>query len=226
MTGLSDQSPPSRGSIGRKCALLILLCAALPLLAADSLVGAFSTQGLMGWKETSFAGNTQYRIVKMDGVSVLKAESRASASGLAFETEVDLEQTPYLYWRWRVENTLGNIDERTKQGDDYPARLYVVKKGGLLPWRTRAIDYVWSSNRPQGSSWPNAYTDKAQMLALRSGNTELGQWVTERRNVREDFQRLFGEEITTIDVIAIMTDTDNSSGHAVAFYGDIRFASE
>jgi hypothetical protein len=226
MTGLSNPSPSNRESMRRKRALPILLFAALPLLAADSLVGTFSTQGLMGWEETSFVGNTQYQIVEMDGVPVLKAESRASASGLTFETEVDLEKTPYLYWRWRVENTLTNIDERTKQGDDYPARLYVVKKGGLLPWRTRAVDYVWSSNQPQGSSWPNAYTDKAQMLALRSGNEDLGQWVTERRNVREDFQRLFGEEITTVDVVAIMTDTDNSGGHAVAFYGDIHFAAE
>lgn len=226
MTGLSNPSPPSQASIRRKLVLSALLFTALPLLAADSLVGTFSTQGLVGWKETSFAGNTQYQIIEVDGISVLKAESRASASGLAYETEVDLKRTPYLYWRWRVENTLGNIDERTKQGDDYPARLYVVKKGGLLPWRTRAVDYVWSSNRPQGDSWPNAYTDKAQMLALRSGNGELGQWVTERRNVREDFRRLFGEEITTVDVIAIMTDTDNSGGHAVAFYGDIHFASD
>ncbi len=203
-------------------ALLLTLAAT----AAASAVGTFSTNGLQGWEEHSFHENTRYQLVELDGQRVVKAESHASASGLFFQTETDLNRTPYLYWRWRVENTLGEIDERTKAGDDYPARVYVVKKGGLLPWRTRAIDYVWSSNQPAGSTWPNAYTDRAQMIALRSGEQELGQWLSERRNVREDFQRLFGEDVDTVDVVAIMTDTDNSRGQAVAYYGDLYFASE
>lgn len=189
-------------------------------------MGSFSTQGLLGWEEHSFEGNTHYRLVTQDGVQVLRAESHGSASGLLFETEIDLRQTPYLHWRWRVETVLDDVDERTKLGDDYPARLYVVRKGGLLPWRTRALDYVWSSNQPKGAAWPNAYTDRAQMIALRSGKAELGQWVEERVNVREDFRRLFGEEITVVDVVAIMSDSDNSGGHVVAYYGDIYFSQD
>jgi hypothetical protein len=209
--------------VKRHAPLLALICT-LPLLAAGSSIGSFSSLGLQGWEEHSFKGHTQYRLVEQDGSRVLRAESHGTASGLLFETEVNLTQTPYMHWRWRVETVFEGIDERTKDGDDYPARVYVVKKGGLLPWRTRALDYVWSSNQPQGSSWPNAFTDKAQMIALHSGRSELGRWVEERVNVREDFRRRFGEEITRVDLVAIMTDSDNSGGQAAAYYGDIYFS--
>ena len=50
--------------------------------------------------------------------------------------------------------------------------------------------------------------------------------VTERRNVRADFRELFGESVRYVDAVAIMTDTDNTGGTAVAYYGDITFSSE
>jgi len=53
-----------------------------------------------------------------------------------------------------------------------------------------------------------------------------GTWVTEKRNVREDFKKLFGKDITSIDAVAIMTDTDNSGLRARAAYGDIYFTAD
>ncbi len=118
-------------------------------------------------------------------------------------------------------------NERTKDGDDYSARVYVVVSGGVFFWRTRAINYVWSSNQPVGTSWPNAFTDNALMLAVRSGKSnDVGRWVQERRNVREDLRQLLGKEITQIDAVAVMTDSDNTQQSTSATYGDIYFSSE
>ena len=61
------------------------------------------------------------------------------------------------------------------------------------------------------------------MVALRSGSAEAGRWMQERRDVRADFQRLFGTDITRLDAVALMTDTDNGGGEARAWYGDISF---
>ena len=47
-----------------------------------------------------------------------------------------------------------------------------------------------------------------------------------KRDVRADFPKPFGGHVRSIDVVAVMTDTDNSGGNAVACYGEIRFASE
>jgi hypothetical protein len=188
-------------------------------------VGEFSLGRLAGWKTREFHGRTSYSLVERAGVLMLRAESRGTASGLVREISVDLGKTPYLHWSWCIDNTLGQLDERSRSGDDYPARIYVIASGGLAFWRTRSLNYVWASNARPGEDWPNAFAGKnVQMLALRSGNP--GQCYRERRNVRADLARYFAEEIRHIDALALMTDTDNSGRHTVAYYGDLWFSSE
>jgi len=181
---------------------------------------------LTAWHKKEFAGDTRYTPVRENEMAAIAAYSDGTASGMVREITVDLTQTPFLNWQWRVANVLTGNDERSKQGDDYAARVYVVVSGGLFFWKTRAVNYVWSSHQPVGTVWPNAYTSNAQMLAVRSGTAQLGQWVTEKRNVREDLRKLFGEDIREIHAVAIMTDTDNTSAQASAYYGDIYFSNE
>ncbi|MFO1429647.1 MAG: DUF3047 domain-containing protein [Candidatus Competibacteraceae bacterium] len=210
-----------------KTALKMLLpgWAGLLLAAAVTVpIGQFSNGELQDWKAKSFAGETQYRLVQQDGRRVLQADSEGTASGLYREITIDLERTPYLNWSWRVDNVLKGVDERTKAGDDYPARVYVVVSGGIAFWKTRSLVYVWSSNQPVGSTWDNAFTSNVKTIALRSGNSK--GWVNEKRNVREDFKRLFGDDIKQIDAVALMTDTDNSHQAATAWYGDIYFSAQ
>ena len=187
----------------------------------------FADNGLRGWEQKSFVGETAYELVTDNGGTALLATSDATASGLGKKIRVDLEKTPHLNWTWKVNNKLPGIDETSKSGDDYVARLYVVKSGGALIWKTKALNYVWSSNQPQGATWKNAYQPKnAAMLAVRGQEDQAGQWVSEKRNVREDMKRAFGKDFDKIDAIAIMTDTDNSGAKASAVYGDIFFSAE
>lgn len=208
---------------------LLIFWMAVALVAADEpivWVGRFSDGDLQGWETQSFAGKTEYALVKNDGRRVLQAVSRAAASGMYREITVDLNRTPYLNWSWKVGHVLDGVNERSQSGDDYPARLYVVISGRVLFWKTRSLNYVWSSNQPVGSTWPNAYTANVRMLAVESGGAKAGQWVIEKRDVRQDFKRLFGEDIDQIDALAIMTDTDNSGQAATAWYGDIYFSAD
>lgn len=192
--------------------------------AMELTVGNFSAGDFGDWKTKSFQGMTDYRLVSQDGRRVLEAESKSSASGLVREIRIDLEKLPYLNWSWRIKDVLSGIDERTKAGDDYPARVYVVVSGGIAFWRTRTLIYVWSSLQPAGSIWDNAFTGNARVMALRSGKGK--GWATEHRDVRADFKKCFGDEITFIDAVAIMTDTDNSKQQAITWYGDIFFSSK
>ena len=121
---------------------------------------------------------------------------------------------------------LQNINEKMKVGDDYPARIYAIVSGGAFFWRTKALNYVWSSNQEVGSSWPNAFTSNAVMTAVQSGPENIGKWVRQKRNIREDFRRYFGKDVKKIDAVAIMTDTDNAGGKATAHYGNIYFSSK
>ncbi len=194
--------------------------------ADERLVADFSGGSLYEWQEKSFAGHTRYQFVKDGERQALEAIADGAASGFFREIEIDLNRTPYLNWSWWIEDTLHGNDEQQKSGDDYPVRLYVVVSGGLFFWRTRAINYVWSNSQPINSVWPNAYTGRAMMVALRSGSEQRGRWVTEKRNVRTDFKRFFDEDIDQIDAVAIMSDTDNSGGYVRARYGDISFTAQ
>ncbi|MCQ8105370.1 DUF3047 domain-containing protein [Methylomonas sp. SURF-2] len=190
-------------------------------------IGEFSQNRLEGWEHKSFKGETQYRLQPIDGMTVLTADSHAAGSGLFKEQRIDLEQTPFLNWSWRIGNRLTGLNEQSKAGDDYAARVYVVVKGGLAFWQTKAINYVWASNTKKDSVWPNAFAgDHAMMMALRGPEALLNVWQQEKRNVRADFKTLFGEDISGIDAVAIMTDTDNSGGNAAAAYGDIWFSKD
>lgn len=198
------------------------------LLAESTLMmGEFSRNRLDGWEHKRFKGETRYQLQTLDGVMVLKADSQGAASGLFKEQCIDLEQTPFLNWSWRITNRLEGLNEQSKSGDDYAARIYVVVKGGLAFWQTKAINYVWASNTAKDNVWPNAFAgDHAMMLALRGPETSLNVWYSEKRNIRGDLQKLFGEDVRYIDAVALMTDTDNSSQQVSAFYGNIWFSKD
>jgi len=206
--------------------LMFLSVAACAEVTGENLmIGSFSSGSLDHWESKEFKGQTKYQLIDLAGVRVLKAESADNASGLFKEQRIDLQKTPVMNWRWRIENRLGNLNEQSKSGDDYAARVYVVISGGLTFWRTKAINYVWASASATGKIWPNAFAgNHAMMIALRSTKDQTGTWYTEKRNILADLKQQFGEDIHYIDAVALMTDTDNAHGKATAYYGDIYFS--
>lgn len=179
------------------------------------------------WAERSFTGNTNYSISSDDRQTpVLKADTEGNASAFYRQGRIDLDATPCLSWRWRIDQTASaNLDERTKAGDDFVARVYVVKRGGLAFWRTKTINYVWAASQPVDQRWPNAYAgDNAVMWALNSGNREAGDWHSHHRDIRRDWQQAFDENIEQLDGIAIMTDGDDSNSTLSAEYAQLRFS--
>ncbi|MCK4841127.1 MAG: DUF3047 domain-containing protein, partial [Methylococcales bacterium] len=182
-------------------------------------------ENLADWNSKAFSGETDYRLTRLNKTVVLKAESHSAASGLFKEQRIDLQQTPFLNWRWRIDNRLKKNNEQSKSGDDYSVRLYVVISGGWLFWRTKAINYVWASQSAKGDAWPNAFVgNKAMMIALRSSKDKTKTWYQEKRNIMQDLKTQFGTDIRYIDAVAIMTDTDNAKGTAISYYGDIYFS--
>lgn len=201
----------------------LLLLTPLPLTAADDLV--FAPPDIIEWEHHSFAGDTDYALVEVDGRKAVYARcTDGTASGLFFRGEIDLAETPILEWEWRVDQVFDDIDETTRAGDDHVGRIYVVDERRFLRWRTRAVNYVWASAKPEGSSWENPHSSQARMIAVQSGPPERpGRWFTERRNVREDFRRHHGRDPERISALAIMTDCDDTGQSVEAWYGTIRF---
>lgn len=209
-------------------AVIIALIAAWPLTALggqEIKLGDFSAGDIEGWEEKSFLGHTKYELVENAGRKVLKATSQGAASGLFKEVEIDLKKYPILRWSWKVEGVIAGGDALTKSGDDYPARVYMVFPAFFF-WNTQGINYIWANKLPQNKAVPNAFADQVIMLAVESGPQKADQWLSEERNVYEDYKRLFGEEPPPLGAVAIMTDTDQTGGQAVAYYGDITLSAK
>ena len=164
------------------------------------------------WSEQSFVGQSQYQV---DGDSLVGS---ANASASALGVEVSVEPGVKLAWRWSVEQLpeLGQASEQSKQGDDFGARVYVVRKGAFGLFSTRSLVYVWSQSKAPGEMWESPYTGKVMMIAVQPDAAELGQWHAVERDIAKDWQRAFGDELDRIDGVAFMVDADNTQTQARA----------
>ncbi len=174
------------------------------------------------WTVKSFAGETAYRVVADSGGHVLQAESRGAASGLVKKLDLDPGAYPILTWRWKIAGTIPQGDERSKAGDDYAARVYVIFPHWFFP-KTRTLNYIWANHLPVGAFLPNAYTGNAMMIAVQSGPEKAGEWLNERRDIVADYRRAFGEDPPRVGAIAVMTDTDNTGATATGWFDDLAF---
>lgn len=216
----------------------MLIVAAFSMLQpGTSLPEAWQPQSV-----SSAKNRTRYTLVEDGGVTVVRADATAAASGLSRNIKVNPAEYPILKWRWKIANILSGSDIRLKAGDDYPARIYVMFDFPLerlsfaertkiriaralhdpnLPAAT--LCYVWDNKAPSGTIIANPYTDRVRMVVVESGASRVNQWLTVERDVAADFKAAFGSEAPLITAVAIATDTDNTGESATAFYGDISF---
>ena len=169
---------------------------------------------------------TIYEVGSNENGNFLKAIADNAASGLGKEVKIDLNKTPFINITWKIEKDLSGIQENTKKGHDFAARVFAVKKTGATPLSNRAINYVFSSNNKIGFSSPSPYTKKSIDNVLATTQNNLNEWVTVKANVKEDFKKFHGLEVNELDGLAIMSDTDNSKMKAIAYYQNIYFSKE
>ena len=169
---------------------------------------------------------TIYTVGSNENGNFLKAVANNAASGLGKEIRINLNKTPFINITWKVEKDLSGINEISKKGHDFAARVFAVKKTGATPLSNRAINYVFSSNNLIGFSSPSPYTKKSIDNVLASTKNNLNEWVTVKANVKEDFKRFHGLDVNELDGLAIMSDTDNSKMKAIAYYQNIYFSAE
>ena len=169
---------------------------------------------------------TDYTVGVNENGNFLKSIADNAASGLGKEISIDLNKTPFINITWKIERDLKGIKENTKKGHDYAARVFVIKKTGATPLSNRAINYVFSSNNEVGSNWPSPYTKKSIDNVLSTTKNNLNEWVTVKANVKDDFKRFHDLDVSKLDGLAIMSDTDNSKMKSIAYFQNIYFSSK
>ena len=171
-------------------------------------------------------GKTTYSVGINENGSFLRAEAKGTASGLGKKVKIDLSKTPFINITWKIEKDLKGIDERSKKGHDYAARVFVVKKTGLTPLSNKAVNYVFSSNNSTNEFWRSPYTKSSIDYVLSTTKENLNEWVTVKANVKEHFKKLHDLNVDELTGLAIMTDTDQTDIKAISYYQNIYFSSE
>lgn len=196
-----------------------------------------------GWnfyRIAPFKKNTVYRLESYQGKTVLSANSKTSASGLAVKLRPRQASNLLLQWEWKALNPIVNADNADGYADDAPLRILVAFDGNKskLPLKEKmtfemanlisgqempyaTLMYIWSGKSPVGSIIANAHTSRIKMIVVDSGWDNLGQWHKHQRDLAADYKRAYGEAPGEVIGIALLTDTDNTKSEARAFYGDI-----
>ena len=168
---------------------------------------------------------TVYSVGSNENGNFLKAVADNAASGLGKEVKIDLNKTPFINITWKIEKDLQGINENSKKGHDFAARVFAVKKTGATPLSNRAINYVFSSNSIVGQSSPSPYTKKSIDNVLSTTKDNLNEWVTVKANVKKDFKKFHDLDVNELDGLAIMADTDNSKMKSISYFQNIYFSS-
>ena len=209
-----------------------LLVAALALAADTMVVEDWSEapvghQGVPpGWAKQGW-GHPAYdfTVGEADGRRVLHMKSAGDSSNINKDIRgmVHLAETPVLEWTWKVTALPKGADARRAETDDEAAQLYVVWPKFPQAVRSQIIGYIWDSTAPVGSIFKSKKTGTVTYVVVRSGPKDLGKWVTERRNVLEDFKRIYGGELEDPGGVSIGIDSDDVKGTAETFVGPIQF---
>ena len=196
-----------------------------------------------GWsfyRLAPYKKNTAYRLENYQGKTVLSADSRRSASGLAVKLRPQPATDLWLEWEWKAIGKIPNADNSIRYTDDAPLRILVAFDGnkskltlkeqitfevaGMLsgqemPYAT--LMYIWAGNSPLDSVVENTFTSRVKMIAVDSGWQHTGQWRKHARDLSADYRTAFGEEPGDVIGVALLTDTDNTKSQVRALYGDI-----
>jgi hypothetical protein len=231
---------------GLACAGLALHVQAADEAAIKSFSSAAPGEPPAAWKFATLPNKTptRFSIVDLNGSRVLKVEADESYGNLAHALHVRAGERSAVGWRWRVDKLVENADIRIRSGEDSPAKLCVFFdfEAGKLSFGERArltlaksatgedvptqtLCYVWDNKLAVDTGLISPFTKRIRVIVLQSGTARLGQWVTERRDVGVDYQRMFGDEsegkIPEIVGVAVSADADNTHGHGLAYFGDV-----
>jgi len=239
--GAGWRSRPSAHGLRRPALRLVLagLLAALPaalgavafaqsssVVVEDWAKISVGAQGIPpGWQGQKW-GDPRYdfTVVEDGAGKVLHLKSADDSSTISKEIKVDVKQYPILEWTWKVVALPPRGNARKAETDDEAAQIYVTFPRFPTTLRSRNIGYIWDSTEPAGASFQSAKVSSVHYIVVRSGSADLGKWITEKRNVLEDYKKIYGESPSeAAGVITLSINSQNTGSRAESLFGKILF---
>jgi len=178
------------------------------------------------WKAQNW-GKAAYdfTIIEIDGRRALHLKAADDSSTITKEIkgQVHIKETPVLEWSWRMVTLPKGGDVRSKATDDEAGQIYVAWPRFPESVRSRVIGYIWDTTAPAGTVVKSEKTATVTYIVVRSGAADVGKWMTERRNVAEDFRKIYGEAPDDPGLVSISIDSNDTHAVAEAYIGAIAF---
>lgn len=195
------------------------------------------------WSPVIWPGKTNvaFRPDSWQGRPALRVDANRSMSMLRQRMAPGGVEVSTLDFSWGVSRIHDKADIGVAGLDDAPVRIVLAFDGDRsklsakarmqselartlmgeeMPYAT--LTYIWCNQRPVGTILVSPRTDRVRKLVVESGAAHVGQWRQYHRNVREDFERAFGEAPGKLIGIAFMTDGDNTGEKLTAWYGALK----
>jgi hypothetical protein len=171
------------------------------------------------WKIKERSGKADFAVVDDDGIAAVRLRSANTSFSLQKEVDVDLKQYGLLTWKWKVTKLPEGGDFRKSGTDDQAAQLFLAFS------RTRAIVYLLDATAPQGTIGDAAapFFMSVKAVVVRSGTTGSGSWLTETRNVYDDYRKLFGEEPGNVRGVRIQINSQHTGTSAESYFAAVAF---
>jgi len=178
-----------------------------------------------GWKGQSWGSpKYEFRIVTQGGRKVLHLKSNNDSSTISKEIKVDIKSLPILQWSWQAVTLPKGGDARKSATDDQAAQIYVTFPRFPQQVRSRVISYIWDTTAPAGAVFKSEKTGLVTYVVVRSGSADLGKWLTESRNVLEDYQKIYGEAPgEEVGAVSISIDSNDTRSTAESYFGELLF---
>jgi len=206
-----------------RLSVVALFLAATLARADDRLVIADFSQGVdakgvpQGWQLKEKSGKADFSVVKDGDLNTLQLRSADTSFSIQKEVKVDLKQYPVLSWKWKVTKLPKGGDFRKTKTDDQAAQLF------LAFTKTKSIVYIWDTTAPEGlmseAIAPPLMTIK--LVVVRSGPAELGKWITETRNIYEDYKKFYGEEPPPVKGMRLQINSQHTETSAESYFADV-----
>jgi hypothetical protein len=210
---------------------LFLVCTALALAfqartSPLAIVVLNTANGAVGkppadWSIKVNRGRPEVSVCSEGEGSCVRLKSVKSSFALERGIDVDVNQTPYLHWKWKVAQLPQGGDFRRSGTDDQAAQLLVAFTD------RRVISYIWDSTAPKGTARNAGFIPLVHVYAVvcQSGAADLNRWISESHNVAADYERAYGKPAPRVKGLRIQINSQHTGTTAESYFGEVAFRS-
>ncbi|MDE3042859.1 MAG: DUF3047 domain-containing protein [Nitrospirota bacterium] len=181
----------------------------------------------MDWDKCILSEGSSRQVVDDAGDRVIKLRSESSSLCLDKSIVVDLRQTSYLEWEWKVTVLPKRGNVTASLTGDQAGQLLVTFPKTLFE-RRKVITYLRDSTAAKGTmaAAPGPLFLNIRGIVVESGDNQHSKWVLEKRNLLEDFRALFGATPERAIGLRIQLNSQQTDSEAEGLWKTIRFTSQ